>query len=420
MKTGLKFLLFIAIVLVSPVDAREKIVEITFSGLTKTKPGYLKQFIHSEIGSDYDSLTVSNDAQNLRNLQLFLGVDVTSLDTLGGKRIVFQCEELVTLLPIVNFGGVTDNFWFQLGGVDYNWLGKGNTLGGYYRYYDRHSFEFSLKMPYLLGRYWGFSTNLAKFSTIEPAYFETGATDYNVDHWGFLGFVRYNFSLFTTIEFGGGYLYERYEKNTSRTGAIAPGPDLLDFDKYLLKLTLTHNNIDYFYHYLNGFAGELNLETVKTVGEPALFWKVLNIYKFFFQSGQRGNLAFRLRTGIATNKNSPFVPFILDNFITVRGAGNRVSRGTAELTLNSEYRRTFLEDRSVVVQGVAFLDMSAWRPAGGDLSEMFNNENSVRFTGLGLRFHLRKINNFVFRIDYGISLPFDDSHGVVFGAGQYF
>lgn len=414
------FILCVLLMWSTLVIPEEKIAGIHFLGLTKTKESYLYNFIQSRPGDALDSLKIEKDVQSLRNIRLFRDVQFAVGDTTSGKLVVFKCEELLTLLPIVNFGGVTDNFWFQVGGFDYNWLGRGHTVGGYYRYYDRHSFEVALRMPYLIGRRWGGTTNVSKFSTIEPAYFEEGETDYNVDHWAFLAFGRYNFSSSAAIELGGGYLYERYEKNTDRTGPDSPGPDFEDFNKYLIKFTLATDFINYYYHYLNGIDNKLFIENVTTEGESDLFWKALNIFKAFHRSGSRGNWAFRLRTGLATNKVSPFVPFVLDNFITVRGAGNRVSRGTAELTTNLEYRYTLFDDRWTAVQGVAFLDMSAWRPAGGSFSEMFNDGNLVTFTGLGLRLHLRRFNNFIIRVDYGVSTNLDNRHGIVFGAGQYF
>jgi hypothetical protein len=356
----------------------------------------------------------------LQNLQLFKEVTFTITDSTSGKIIDFYCPELFTLLPIVNFGGVTDNFWFQIGGMDYHWLGLGHTLGGYYRYYDRHSFAIYLKAPYLFNNRWGLSVDIAKFSTIEPAYFSEGVADYNVDRWNFTSSAIYNFSLNNSIELGGGYLYERYDKNESHSGKFAPGPDMRDFSKFLAKLLLRNIYIDYDYQYMKGYANELNLENITTAGENDLFWKILNIFKIYFRPGAESNLAFRLRLGVSTNKDSPFVPFVLDNYINVRGSGNRVSRGTAELTINSEYRHTLLEQYWGAVQGVIFMDMSAWRPAAGSFSEMFKDKNNVTFSGLGFRFYLKKFNNFIFRFDYGISVTGNKGRGLVFGAGQYF
>ena len=400
--------------------AQSNVTQINFTGLEKTQESYLRYFIQSKEKHPFDSLKVIDDVQSLCNLQLFKDVTYSVIDSEHGKTIEFHCPELFTLLPILNFGGVTDNFWFQIGGMDYNWLGNGYTLGGYYRYYDRHSFTIYLKAPYLFDDHWGLSADLARFSTIEPAYFAEGVADYNVDHWNFITNTIYNFDLNNSVEFGGGYLYERYDKNEIRSGQFAPGPDFRDYHKILAKFLLHSKYINYNYQYLKGFSNELNLENVTTAGDYDLFWKILNISKLFIRPNSTGNLAFRLRLGISTNKDSPFVPFVLDNYINVRGSGNRVSRGTAEITLNSEYRHTVWEPYWGAVQSVVFMDMSAWRPAAGEFSDMFTNKYNVTFGGLGLRFYFKNFNNFIFRLDYGKSVTGDKGSGIVFGAGQYF
>jgi outer membrane protein assembly factor BamA len=396
------------------------ITQVEFAGISKTQEHYLRYFIQSKENTELDSSTVQKDVQSLYNLLIFSKVTYSISETDTGKILIFNCTELYTLLPIVNFGGVTNNFWFQVGAMDFHWLGLGHTLGGYYRYYDRHSMTVYLKAPYLFKQKWGLSFDIGKFSTIEPAYFSEGEADYNVDHWNFLGHAIYNYNINSRVEFGGGYLYELYDKNKILSGKFAPGPDQRDYHKVLVKFVLLHNTVDYYYQYLNGFSNELNLENVTTLGEYDLFWKILNISKLFIRTGKQGNLAFRLRVGISTNKDSPFVPFVLDNYINVRGSGNRSSRGTAEFTINAEYRHTIFEHELGAVQGVVFSDMSAWRPAAGKFSQMFTDDFNVTFAGIGVRFYFKKIYNFILRFDFGKSVTGNKGDGFVFGAGQYF
>jgi outer membrane protein assembly factor BamA len=417
---NLLILVFLILFVICPLFSQTKIAKIYLSGLEKTKESYLHYFIQSAENTPFDSLKLLNDVQRLLNLRLFKDVTFTVTESKSGKIIEIHCSELFTLIPIVNFGGVTGNFWFQVGGMDYNLLGRGHTLGGYYRYYDRHSFVIFAKAPYLFDNHWGLSLDLARFSTIEPAYLSEAIVPYKVDRWNFTTYIIYNFSFYNNIEFGGGYLYESYEKNEIDNGEFIPGPAFRDFDKFLVKFLMRNDYINYNYQYIRGFSNELYLEGITTTNNNDLFWKILNISKIFFRLGDEGNLAFRLRLGVSTNKDSPFVPFVLDNYINVRGSGNRVSRGTAEMTTNYEYRHTLLEQYLGAVQGVVFMDMSAWRPAAGSFSEMFEDKNNVTFGGLGLRFYLRRINNFIIRIDYGISVTGNKGRGIVFGAGQYF
>jgi len=413
-------LTYFLIIIANSIFSQTNIVKIKFSEIEKTQESYLRCFIQSKENTPFDSTKVNNDAQRLRNLQIFKNVTYTVTDSSTGKIIEFRCPELFTLLPILNFGGVTDNFWFQIGAMDFNWTGKGYLLGGYYRYYDRHSFAVYLKAPYLFTKNLGLSADIAKFSTIEPAYFSESLAIYNVDHWNLIANLIYNLDFQNSIEFGGGYLYERYDKNEIRSGQSAPGPGFRDYHKILAKFLLRNKFINYNSQYLEGHSNELNLENVTTVGDYDLFWKILNISKLFFRPNSNGNLAFRLRLGVSTNKDSPFVPFVLDNYINVRGSGNRTSRGTAEITLNSEYRHTLLEFYWGAIQGVGFMDISAWRPASGKFSDMFTDKYNVTFGGLGVRFYFKKLNNFIFRMDYGKSLTGKKGSGIVFGAGQYF
>lgn len=222
------------------------------------------------------------------------------------------------------------------------------------------------------------------------------------------------------MQFGGGYLYERYEKNTGKSGPNPPGPDLETFHKYLLKLQLHQDRLNYFYQYLTGYSNILTLEIVAAKNEGFDFWKILNEAKWFASLSEINNLAIRLRSGISSNKDSPFVPFVLDSYINVRGSGNRTSRGTSELTLNLEDRVTLAEPRWGVVQGVGFIDWSSWRPAGGDFSEMLEADNNVTFLGLGIRVHYTRFYNLVFRLDYGMNVVKLQEHGLVVGLGQYF
>ena len=416
-----KFFLLLTIILIPTTLLSQKIIsKIKFNGIYKTNENYLQHFIEIKENSGIDSTTLKNDIQRLRNLLIFSDISFLISETKDSIIVTFNCVELRTLTPIVNFGGVTDNFWFQFGAMDYHWLGMGHTFGGYYRYYDRHSFALYMKAPYLFNKIWGLSLDVGKFSTIEPAYFSEGTADYNVDHWNFLGHAIYNIDLNHRLEFGGGYLYERYDKNEIRSGQFAPGPEFRDYHKILTKLVFNLNHIDYYYQYLSGYSNEINLENVSTLGEYDLFWKILNISKLFIRTGSSGNLALRTRLGISTNKDSPFVPFVLDNYINVRGSGNRASRGTAELTINAEYRHTLFEHHYGAVQGVIFSDMSAWRPAAGQFSEMFEDKYNVTFGGIGIRLYLKKFYNFILRLDYGQSVTGNKGKGFVFGAGQYF
>ena len=72
------------------------------------------------------------------------------------------------------------------------------------------------------------------------------------------------------------------------------------------------------------------------------------------------------------------------------------------------------------VQGVFFTDIGSWRPAGGEIQDMFTEENSKLFSGLGIRVYLQRFYHLTLRFDYGVNVREFDETGVVFGLGQYF
>ena len=144
------------------------------------------------------------------------------------------------------------------------------------------------------------------------------------------------------------------------------------------------------------------------------------IFLYFKRAGERGNWANRLRIGLASNPNSPFAPFSVDNNLNVRGVGNTIDRGTGVILVNTEYRYTLFEKESITFQGNGFVDAGTWRNPGGDFSDFGDSQNVRIYPGIGLRFIHKKIFNATFRVDYGFGITKDATNGLVFGIGQYF
>lgn len=405
------------------VLAQPFVRSVEFRGLSRTKVSYVLPFMQTREGETLGEGSVASDEQTLRNLQLFSSVS-SEVITEGDEALVFfEVTERVTRIPITNFGGITDNFWFQLGINEYNWLGNGGSFGGYYQFYDRHSFKVFQQLPQLFSERWGLSYVIGRQSTREPAYFQGGNSEFDVDRWEVTAMARYEIfrhldrheSLI--LEFGGGYLNEIYDQ---RPGATFSYDGETHFHKSFLSTQLLYQRLNYFFHFISGFAPSITLQRVETLDLEDTFWKGLLEMKYYKRVGRRGNPALRIRAGVSSNDDSPFVPFVLDSYLNVRGSGNRVARGTSELTFNLEYRHTFTDRQKWALQGVVFMDNSSWRPAGAPLLDMFSSENTVSFGGLGMRFYLQRIYNFILRVDYGASLSDPTTNGFVLGVGQYF
>lgn len=406
-----------------PAEGQPRVSAIEFRGLTRTQVKYLTPLLQTRRGDILDRSQVAGDEQSLHNLQLFASVS-SHVEVVDDEAVVvFDLSERVTRIPITNFGGITENFWFQVGVTEYNWLGRGAHFGGYYQYYDRHSFKLFQQLPHLFSMRWGLSYTVGRQATREPAYFQSGTSDFDVDRWELTALVRHELyrNLRThasvVIEAGGGYLHEIYGQ---RPGATFVYNGETDFDKYFLTSNITFERLNYFFHYLSGVRHRLTLQRVETVGLDNAFWKLLTEMRFYRRTGRRGNPAVRIRAGISTNDESPFVPFVLDSYLNVRGSGNRAARGTAEFTVNVEHRQTLIDRTRWAAQAILFVDRSSWRPAAAPLVQMFREENSVSFGGAGLRAHFKRIYNFTLRVDYGINLEDASSRGFVLGVGQYF
>ena len=421
------FLIFSILILFQSVsNSQLRIASINFIKLTKTDPLFLKQFLELKVGNDFDSLKLVRDEQFLMNLQYFK--DVTSSVKTEGENtnVTFYLKEKITVLPIVNFNFIKENVLVRFGITDLNFLGSWNSIGGYYQYYERSSFEIFQRTPYLFGSRFGVATRIAKFSTIEPAYFVNGKTYFNVDR-NVIGFLfSYDFSkeigygTQLTVSLGAEYLDEIYIKNNERSGIFSPGLNYDERKKLLLKSSFVMEEIDYFSENTNGYSNRIYYEVVFEKNDVIGFHKILNEFRLFKKIGSTNNLALRFRMGISTNKKSPFIPFVVDNYINVRGIGDRVARGSAELTLNLEFRHTLKSLSWVAVQLIGFSDISAIRPGGSSLTKLFNHQNVYSTAGIGLRVHLFDFYNVIFRLDYGMNIEQPEKRGFVIGMNQYF
>lgn len=409
-----------AVLLLSSESIAQTIESVSFKGLKKTDHSFLEKFLNFEIGDQLDSSLVETTRQNLANLEVLYDAQFDIKETKGGVEIIFDCQELFSLLPILNFGGIDDNLWFQAGFVESNLMGKGHKLIAYYQYYDRHSFVVYSSFRRIFNTNWDVNINLVKWSTLEPLFFSEGLTYYNYDNYtGGLTATK-NFSFNSKLEFGGALFQERYNKAINQISEITPGPESETRNKILIKAIYDINHINYHFFYQDGFSNTTNAESVASLDGDPLFSIVFNDVKYFKRVKNRGNLAFRFRAGLSTNEESPFAPFVLDSYINIRGVGNRVDRGTGMIVLNSEYRHAFIDRNIWAAQGVLYADTGTWRLPGGTMNDFVQPENMELFAGVGLRLIYKKAFNSILRIDYGVDIQNVRSQGYVLGIGQYF
>ena len=394
---------------------------IHFEGLKKNKLKFLQRIVDSRVGDRFSFDKVETDLRYLKQLnginQASYQIDTTS----DGISLIYQVEEAMSLFPIINFGGIQDNFWFQLGLTETNLFGKGSQLAILYRNNDnRHNFNVYYREPFIWGSRWGVSLGIIRWASVEPIYFEEAPVFYDLTNNSFAGSLFYQFKGNHFIDFGVTYFNEKFKKNSRHNNEVTMGPDIIEQPKLLLKMSHQANEVDYNYFYLDGFFNQANIETVWNVEENTWFWLAFNDLRFFKRLGKFGNLAFRLRLGLSMNSDNPFAPFVLDSHLNIRGTGNRIDRGTAAIILNAEYRHTIFENKTFGSQLVAFADSGTWRNPGGSFNDLLDSDNFRQFVGGGIRLIYKRAFNSMLRLDYGIDIYDINQRGFVIGFGQYF
>ncbi|GAK90907.1 hypothetical protein JCM19297_206 [Nonlabens ulvanivorans] len=298
-------------------------------------------------------------------------------------------------------------------------MGRGISIGGHYLRDIYDSYGAGVRAPYLFNKHIGLAFNYQNLTTEEPVFFNEGTALYRYNNNSIELSGLYQFNLKNRVELGFSLFTEKYDYKSGTISSQAPLN--LDVDKHLLKFIYEYNGVDFYYQYSEGFRNTFNAQYVESTNRTLpSFLIVRNDLTYFKRINKRGNWATRLTLGLATNDESPFAPFAVDNNLNVRGVGNLIDRGTGSAVINTEYRHSLIDKEWFVLQGNAFVDAGTWRNPGGSFSD-FTNSNNVRvYPGLGVRFMHKRIFNAILRIDYGIGITPGSTQGFVFGIGQYF
>ncbi|MEP3209172.1 MAG: POTRA domain-containing protein [Maribacter sp.] len=403
--------------------AQEPLVaDVKIQGAKRTKTSFVKKIIKLRSGMVLDSTIILEDMERLKRLPAVSHAyfQVFSSNDEGRHNVFYNIEENFTLIPFANlFTSSNDDFAFRIGLQEFNLLGRNITLGGFYQYDIFNSYGLSIKAPYLFSKKLGLAFNYHDFTTQEPVFFDNTTADYRYNNNGFEVLGLYEFNFKNRIELGFSLFTEDYEYLSGATNAQVP--QALNVDKHLIKLIYEYNDLEYFYQYLEGFRSQLNFQYVGS-SDASLpeFLIGFNDFTYFHRVGQKGNWASRLRLGLASNVETPFAPFTVDNNLNIRGVGNTIDRGTGAIVFNTEYRHTLVDKNWFVLQSNVFVDGGSWRNPGGGFGDFADSQNIRIYPGVGVRFIHKKIFNAIFRVDYGYGITRDASRGVVFGIGQYF
>jgi outer membrane protein assembly factor BamA len=399
----------------------QQISEVLIQGNAKTRTDFIRKITKVAERTTLDSLQLSADISRLKRLPAIAHAYYKVYAKNDGTfSVVYTVAENLTIIPSANvYTTDNDEFAYRIGLYEFNGLGQNIVFGGFFQRDIYNSFGVNFRAPYLFTKKGGLAVNYQNLTTSEPVFLENGTADYKYNNAAYevLGLFEFNFNH--RIEMGVNYFTETYEYKSGATSTAVP--QNLKVKKLLFKLIYEYNDVHHFYHYLAGFKSTLNMQYVTTRNETLPEFIIgFNDFVYYRRIGEKGNWASRLRLGLATNNNSPFAPFAVDNNLNIRGVGNTIDRGTAAIVLNTEYRHTLYEKSWFVLQGNAFVDGGSWRNPGGDFGDFGDDQNLRIYPGVGLRFIHNKIFNTVFRVDYGLGITKDATQGFVIGIGQYF
>jgi len=402
-----------------------KIVEqIEFSGITKLNVNFLQQLLTTQVGDTLNQKILADDEAQLRRLSAVAitrhQIIPTEKDT-NRVKVIFEITERRTWLPLLGIGGIKDNFWFLLGLSEFNLVGRNQTLSAHFLLNDGlPNFQVYYQNRLIKGSKWGFNAEIKRSASKEPLFFPEGTVRYRYTNFGAGLNGIYSFSPSRHLSAGFQFFEENYLKLGPGPLSDLPGPDRLTQLKWLTNVRYDGNKVNYDYFYLSGHRLNASLQWVITFGESRQFTSLILEGSKYWRPFQKGNLAARVKFGISNNDSSPFVAFVLDSQFNLRGVGNRVDRGTAQLILNLEYRQTVFSKGPWASQVILFSDAGTWRNPGGELSDLADPDQFRQFVGLGVRIINIKYFLATLRLDYGVDLYDRQQRGFVLGMGQYF
>ena len=399
----------------------QMIYDIKIRGNKKSKDSFIKKLLASKSGEVLDSVKLNNDIARLKRLpaiahayyQVFYSHD-------NFYNVFIDIQENFTIIPFANFYTTNDDeFAYRVGLNEFNFLGQGIGIGGFFQRDIFNSHALNFRAPSLFSRKLGLAFNYQSLTTLEPVFFDNTTADYKYNNTSYelLGLYQFNFNH--RVEAGLSLFTEDYQYVS---GALSPSvPQELVVDKSLIKLIYEYNDLDYYFESVSGFRSVFNFQYVTATGDVlpdfSIWW---NDFFYYERVGEKGNWANRLRVGFASNEDTPFAPFSVENNLNIRGVGNVIDRGTGVIVLNTEYRQILYKKDNITVQGNAFIDAGSWRNPGGDIGDFSDQDNVRVYPGLGIRFIHKKIYNAVFRVDYGYGITKNGTQGFVFGIRQYF
>ena len=257
MKWSVCFFIFFSVVSFSLHAQTHHISEIQFKGLKHTKSAFITQFLETKKGEALDSVQIQSDIIRLKQLSSISNVtyEVAQLPNKQYK-LTFNFEENFTLIPLFNYWTTITTIAYKIGGYEYNLFGKNITFGGFYQYNGQNTFGLNFNAPYLFSNKWGLDFNFLNWKSEEPLYIGDQSTIYLYQNSSYELLGSYQLNFKNRIQLGLSLFSEHYKATKAVTSLNLPNE--VETNKQLIKLIYTHQNLDYYYFYIEGFKSVFN------------------------------------------------------------------------------------------------------------------------------------------------------------------
>jgi len=308
-------ILFCLFTLISSAQ-NDIISEIEITGLKHTKQSFIKKILNVQRGNVLDTLSIQKDIRRLKRLMGIANAGyVITKNTDRNYKLVYQIEENLAIIPQANVWTVNEKISYSVGLYEYNLFGRNIKVGGFYQNNNFDSYGASFSAPYLFSKRLGLSLEYQNWTSQEPLYFDNLIANYKYNNEFFEVMGMYSINTRNSLALGVDLFTENYDFiNGDDSLNLNELPLSLKQDKSMLKTVYTYDNLKYDYYLLSGFKSVLNLQAVATENNfDNLFLIGFNDFLFFKRFGLKGNFATRIRLGIASNIDSPFAPFAVDN-----------------------------------------------------------------------------------------------------------
>lgn len=400
------------------VDTTIVISRIEFLGNRKTNSDFLFSFLGLSPKENY---TIAEIKTCVNKLQQVFGIYNSHFELEKQHEsylLKVYVEEQKTILPIFAFGVQPQNKWAQIGFAELNLWGKGDELWGYYQNNQgRHSGQFFYKDRYFLQSKYDVFVQLLSWNSVEPI---NTPNDQRVNY-------QFGIDLYGTgverriredliVGFDASYFREKYKSlDRGDTGLSLD----LNLNKYQFKWRLNLDRLKYNRLYKENYQLNLDYQTILTPRFNQLFHQFSGQLKYYDKLSKKTEFASRLFVGVASNFNSPFAPFVVDSYVNVRAAGNRILRATGLTSISLEVRQELITYKALVLQAVVFNDNAIFRQPGEQVILNKLHNSMLSSVGTGMRIHYQDFHNAILRIDYGINLSNGNKQWLI-GIGQFF